>query len=56
MWVPVMEWYVDQRHKLESEVKKYSDPPSDRLLPDLPPQARYLPLCMRLVLESRALL
>eukprot|EP00884_Botryococcus_braunii_P014271 jgi/Botrbrau1/22845/Bobra.0065s0004.1 len=40
VWVPVMEWYVDQRHKLESEVKKYSDPPSDRLLPDLPPQAR----------------
>ena len=37
-----MSWYVDQRRQLEETVKKYSDPPSEHLLPDLPLHARYL--------------
>ena len=41
-WVSVMEWYVDKRRHAESEFKKYADPPSDRLLPDLPPHARHI--------------
>lgn len=40
LWVPVMEWYVEKRKALEGELKKYADPPNDRLLPDLPPHAR----------------
>ena len=35
-----MAWYLEKRRHVESEVKKYSEPPSDALLPDLPPQAR----------------
>ncbi len=35
-----MAWYVEKRRHLESEVRKYSEPPSDALLPDLPPQAK----------------
>jgi mitochondrial import inner membrane translocase subunit TIM50 len=35
-----MQWYIQQRRYVEREVKKYADPPSDHLLPDLPPQAR----------------
>ena len=31
---------MDKRRQLESEVKKYSDPPSEHLLPDLPPEHR----------------
>lgn len=42
LWVPVMEWYVGKRQYLEGELKKYADPPSDKLLPDLPPQARHI--------------
>ena len=37
-----MSWYVDQRRSTESELKKYAAPPSDRLLPDLPPHARHI--------------
>lgn len=40
VWVPVMSWYLEQRRALEQQVKKYSDPPSEHLLPDLPPHAR----------------
>lgn len=39
-WANVMSAYVEKRSQLEAEVKKYSDPPSDHLLPDLPPQVR----------------
>jgi len=35
-----MGWYLEQRRYVENEVRKYSDPPSDRLLPDLPAHAR----------------
>ncbi|KAI7839905.1 hypothetical protein COHA_006385 [Chlorella ohadii] len=42
MWVPLMRWYADQRRQLEGEMKKYADPPNDRLLPDLPPHARHI--------------
>ncbi len=35
-----MAWYLEKRRHLESEVRKYSEPPSDALLPDLPPQAK----------------
>ncbi|EFN54279.1 hypothetical protein CHLNCDRAFT_31856, partial [Chlorella variabilis] len=42
LWVPVMKWYAGQRQQLEGEMKKYADPPSDRLLPDLPPNARHI--------------
>jgi import inner membrane translocase subunit TIM50 len=37
-----MRWYVGQRRRLEGEMRKYADPPSDRLLPDLPPNARHI--------------
>ena len=36
VWLPVMEWYLDQRVYLQSEIKKYQDPPSESLLPPLP--------------------
>ena len=42
VWLPVMSWYVDQKRQLEETVKKYSDPPSEHLLPDLPLHARCL--------------
>lgn len=42
VWVPMMKWYTEQRRQLEGEMKKYADPPSDRLLPDLPPHARHI--------------
>jgi len=32
----VMEWYLEQRIYLQSEIKKYQDPPSESLLPPLP--------------------
>ncbi|KAL6766283.1 TIM50 [Auxenochlorella protothecoides x Auxenochlorella symbiontica] len=41
-WAAVMGWYVERRRALEGEVKKYADPPSDKLLPDLPPAARHI--------------
>ncbi len=44
VWRAVMGWYLEQRRYLENEVRKYSDPPSDRLLPDLPAHARCGPL------------
>lgn len=33
---------MEKRQLLEGELKKYADPPSDRLLPDLPPHARHI--------------
>ncbi|KAI8108416.1 hypothetical protein M9434_006442 [Picochlorum sp. BPE23] len=42
IWNYVMRHYVDYRMYLENEMKKYADPPSDKLLPDLPPQARHI--------------
>lgn len=42
LWVPAMRWYAEQRRQLEGEMKKYADPPSDRLLPDLPPNVRHI--------------
>ncbi len=39
-WVYAMDWYAEQRQRLEDEVQKYSDPPSEHLLPELPPHAR----------------
>jgi hypothetical protein len=38
-----MSWYLEQRHALEEQVRKYSDPPSEHLLPDLPLHARCAP-------------
>jgi mitochondrial import inner membrane translocase subunit TIM50 len=40
LWATLIGYYLEQRQKLEQEVKKYAEPPSDRLLPDLPPHAR----------------
>ena len=57
VWVPVMAWYLEQRRQLEQQVKKYSDPPSEHLLPDLPPHARcrYAPaMAVPVVLSTRA--
>ncbi|KAK9839681.1 hypothetical protein WJX81_005792 [Elliptochloris bilobata] len=42
VWRAVMGWYVEQRKHIEHEVRKYSDPPSDRLLPDNPPHMRHV--------------
>lgn len=42
VWADVMKWYIEQRRYVEGEVKKYSDPPSEALLPDLPPQAGHV--------------
>ena len=39
-WATLLSAYAEQRAQIEAEVKKYSDPPSDHLLPDLPPQVR----------------
>jgi len=35
-------WWADKRKDAEAAVAKYADPPSDRLLPDLPPSARHV--------------
>ena len=37
-----MGWYCEKRGSAESEVQRYADPPSDKLLPDLPPHARHV--------------
>lgn len=42
IWTQVLGYYVEKRKYLEGEMKKYADPPSDRLLPDLPPHARHV--------------
>ncbi|KAL0056024.1 hypothetical protein WJX82_006808 [Trebouxia sp. C0006] len=42
VWLPVMEWYLEQRIYLESEIKKYQDPPSESLLPPLPQGASHV--------------
>ncbi|KAK9809329.1 hypothetical protein WJX73_005759 [Symbiochloris irregularis] len=42
LWADLLAAYAAQRAQFESEVKKYSDPPSDHLLPDLPPQVRHV--------------
>lgn len=36
----MLSWYVEQRRYIENEVRKYSDPSSDRLLPDMPAHMR----------------
>lgn len=38
----VMKCYIEYRKYFENEMKKYADPPSDNLLPDLPPQASHI--------------
>mmetsp|Transcript_17990 Transcript_17990/g.32017 ORF Transcript_17990/g.32017 Transcript_17990/m.32017 type:complete len:369 (-) Transcript_17990:85-1191(-) len=40
-WVAVMEHYVRIRRKVEGWVKDYADPPTDKLLPDIPPNVIY---------------
>jgi import inner membrane translocase subunit TIM50 len=42
LWAKVLGYYVDKRKYLEGEMKKYADPPSDKLLPDLPPHAHHV--------------
>ena len=42
IWGQVMAYYIEKRKYLEGEMKKYADPPSDRLLPDLPPHAQHI--------------
>jgi import inner membrane translocase subunit TIM50 len=42
MWDVLARYYIDQRVYVETEMKKYADPPSDNLLPDLPPQASHI--------------
>lgn len=42
LWVKVVGWYVEKRRLIELEMKKYADPPSDHLLPDLPPPHRHI--------------
>lgn len=42
LWVASLGWYIEKRKLIEAEMKKYADPPSDRLLPDLPPHARHI--------------
>ena len=39
-WSSVMEWYLGHRRTLEAEVKKYSDPTSEALLPPQFPNMR----------------
>jgi hypothetical protein len=41
-WVSLMSWYLEKRKNILEEMKKYADPPSDKLLPDLPPHARHI--------------
>ena len=43
VWCAVLGWYVEQRKHIQNEIRKYSDPPSDRLLPDNPPHMRCVP-------------
>lgn len=38
----MMKYYAEYRGYIENEMKKYADPPSDNLLPDLPPQASHI--------------
>lgn len=42
-WSGVMSWYVAQREKLDGQVKMYSNPTSDALLPDQDPRFRHVP-------------
>ena len=42
IWNVLARYYIDQRVYIETEMKKYADPPSDNLLPDLPPQAAHI--------------
>ena len=39
-WTYSMDWYAEQRQRLEDEIQKYSDPPSEHMLPELPPHAQ----------------
>lgn len=43
VWCAVLGWYAEQRKHIQNEIRKYSDPPSDRLLPDNPPHMRCVP-------------
>mmetsp|Transcript_23135 Transcript_23135/g.64273 ORF Transcript_23135/g.64273 Transcript_23135/m.64273 type:complete len:357 (-) Transcript_23135:538-1608(-) len=40
-WCAMMDQYMKLRRKSEGWVKEYSDPPTDKLLPDIPPNAIY---------------
>jgi len=42
LWNVLARYYIDQRVYIETEMKKYADPPSNNLLPDLPPQAAHI--------------
>lgn len=39
-WCTAMERYLETRKNLEARVKEFTDPSTDKLLPDLPPQLR----------------
>ena len=39
-WTGMMSWYVAQRDKLDGQVRMYSNPTSDALLPDQDPRYR----------------
>ncbi|KXZ55917.1 hypothetical protein GPECTOR_2g1468 [Gonium pectorale] len=39
-WCDVMERYLAARKNLETRIKEFTDPATDKLLPDLPPQLR----------------
>jgi len=43
LWVEMMSTYADQRSKIEGQVKMFSDPTSEKLLPDQPPQYKSVP-------------
>jgi len=40
-WVQVMGSYMRLRRKVEGWIQEYSDPPTDKLLPDIPPNIIY---------------
>ncbi len=42
VWTSLVQWYIDQRSYYEDKVKEFAEPPSDKLLPDLPPQLKYV--------------
>lgn len=42
-WVATMEQYLRVRRKVEGWVKDYADPPTDKLLPDIPPNIMCAP-------------
>lgn len=42
VWVQAMHWYLQQRRYVEERVKEFAEPPSDKLLPDMPPQLKHV--------------